>query len=304
MPLIGLVDVDQTKFPNLVLMKLSAYFKAQGYETELMKPADVMLGLNLFKSFGKLYGACTFTKNAAIAKALEGQGVHIAGTGTGKKEVLPQNIEHIMPDYSLYGIKDAAYGFLTRGCPRGCPFCIVAGKEGKRSRKVADLSEWWDGQTNIVLLDPNLLACEDRTELLQQLADSGARVDFSQGLDVRLMDDEAIEAINCIKTSMLHFAWDNPKDTHTKECLANVAKKLKLQDDRKRRVYVLTNFWSTFEEDLARVYWLRENGYDPFVMVYEKDTAPRQIRRLQRWCNNKFIFRTCKRFEDYDESKG
>ena len=301
MNIIGLVDVDQTNFPNLVLMKLSAHFKAQGYETELMKPDDVMGGLNLFKSFGKIYGACTFTKNAAIAKALEGQGVHVAGTGTGKKEILPQNIEHIMPDYSLYGIKNTAYGFLTRGCPRGCPFCIVAGKEGKKSRKVADLSEWWNGQKNIVLLDPNLLACEDCTDLLQQLANSKAKVEFSQGLDARLMTDEIVEIINHIRTSMLHFAWDNPRDEAIKEKFAWLDKKLRIHDKTDRVVYVLTNYWSTLDEDLMRIYWLREHRFNPYVMIYDKEHAPRQVRRLQRWCNNRIIFGACNRFEDYKD---
>lgn len=300
MGLVGLVDIDQTNFPNLVLMKLSAHFKAKGWETELLKPEDIMGGLNLFKSYDKLYGACTFTKNAVLARDIEAQGVHVAGTGTGKTEVLPDEIEHVMPDYALYGIHDTAYGFLTRGCPRGCPFCIVAGKEGKRSRKVANLAEWWGGQKNIVLCDPNLLACkEHRIDLLHQLAESGAWVDFSQGLDVRLMDDEAIEAVNACKVSRLHFAWDNPKDTRTKECLARVAKKLKKQDKRERIVYVLTNYWSTLDEDLARVYWLRDHGFNPYVMVYDKENAQQKVRRLQRWCNNRIIFATCQKFEDY-----
>ena len=299
MKTIGLVDIDQTKFPNLVLMKLSAHFKAQGYETELMKPQDVTGEISLFKDIGKLYGACTFTKNAAIAKELEMNGVHVAGTGTGKKEVLPDNIEHIMPDYSLYGITDTAYGFLTRGCPRGCTFCIVASKEGKRSRKVADLSEWWNGQKNIVLLDPNILACEERIDLLQQLANSHARVDFSQGLDARLMDEKTVDLLNHIRTHMIHFAWDNPRDEAIKEKFAWLDKNLRVRDRTRTVVYVLTNYWSTLDEDLMRIYWLREHRFNPYVMVYDKEHAPRQIRRLQRWCNNRIIFGACKRFEDY-----
>lgn len=80
---------------------------------------------------------------------------------------LPYEIEHIYPDYSLYPVHtgygqalntQTAYGFLTRGCPRNCDFCHVGQKEGLRSRKVADLSEFWNGQGNIELMDPNLLA--------------------------------------------------------------------------------------------------------------------------------------------------
>ena len=298
--LIGLVDIDGTSFPNLCLMKISAWFKSQGHDTELLKPSDVLDGLNLFKHYDRLYGACVFTDNAHIARALEKTGAHVAGSGTGKAETLPDYIEHMMPDYSLYGVQDTAYGFLTRGCPRGCPFCIVAGKEGKQSVKVADLSEWWSGQKNIVLCDPNLLACkEHRIGLLQQLAKSRAMVDFSQGLDARLLDDEVIGLINKIRTKRLHFAWDNPRDYHTRDCLENATNKLRIRDPSKRIVYVLTNYWSTLEEDLARVYWLREHRYNPYVMIYDKPHAPKQIRRLQRWCNNRIIFGACKEFDDY-----
>lgn len=64
-------------------------------------------------------------------------------------------------------------------------------------------------------------------------------------------------------------------------------------------VYVLTNFDSTMEENLYRIYTLRDLGYDPYVMVYDKLNAPKEIRRLQRWCNNKIIFKKCPDFKDY-----
>lgn len=108
---------------------------------------------------------------------------------------LPDEIEHIYPDYSLYPelTKDTAYGFLTRGCPRGCDFCHVVSKEGRKSYKVADLSEFWNGQKNIVLCDPNILACKEHMELLEQLVDSKAKVNFNQGLDIRLVSEKNME---------------------------------------------------------------------------------------------------------------
>lgn len=123
---------------------------------------------------------------------------------------LPDEIEHIYPDYDLYPelTKDTAYGFLTRGCPRGCGFCHVESKEGKRSRKVADLSEFWRGQKNIILCDPNILACPQHMELLQQLADSGAKVNFNQGLDIRLVNDKNMELLKQIRLDSIHFAFD------------------------------------------------------------------------------------------------
>ncbi len=295
---VGVVDIDSHHFPNLVLMKLSAWHKVHDDTVELLTPDDVLSGINLFVSYEKLYGACVFTENNAVANRLERIGVHVAGSGTGKQETLPDEIEHIMPDYSLYGITDTAYGFLSRGCPRGCPFCIVAGKEGMKSRKVADLSEWWDGQKEIKLLDPNLLACNESMELLGQLADSGAWIDITQGLDARLLNRDNIAVINRMRVKMLHFAWDNPRDDSIKSALQMFAMHNNL-NSRKLGVYVLTNYWSTLQEDLMRVYWLRDNGYNPYIMVYDKPHAPKEICRLQRWVNNKFIFRSCDKFEDY-----
>ena len=296
---IGLVDVDGTKFPNLVLMKLSAWHKRRGDTVQLLRPDDVLLGSNLFGGYDKLYGACVFTENAETAQWLVDIGAEVGGTGTESTLTLPHEIEHVYPDYELYGDTKTAYGFLTRGCPRACPFCIVAGKEGKESRKVADLSEFWSGERYIKLLDPNLLAAPEHMELLWQLAESGAWVDFTQGVDARLLTAENIDLLNTCKVKMLHFAWDNPRDEIVPRMLRVFAEKSTVTDYRKRKVYVLTNYWSTHAEDLRRVYWLREHGYDPYVMIYDKQRAPKETRRLQRWVNNKIIFRSCERFEDY-----
>ena len=101
---------------------------------------------------------------------------------------------------------------------------------------------------------------------------------------------------------MLHFAWDNPDDKL--EDKFRQFKEATGINERKLRVYVLINFDSTHEQDLYRIYTLRALGYDPYVMIYQKETAPRRTRLMQRWVNNKFIFRKVERFEDYDSSKG
>lgn len=225
------------------------------------------------------------------------------GTGYGLDNRLPDEIEHIMPDYSLYGIKDTAYGFLTRGCPRHCPFCIVGDKEGLVSHKVADLSEFWNGQKNIVLCDPNLLACKERMELLKQLADSKAKVEINQGFDARLLTDEVVDAMNEIKLTMIHFAWDNYPDEHCYQQLKKFRNKFRL-DGRHLTVYVLTNYNTTIEQDLERIYKLRELDYTPYVMVFNKASAPKEIRQMQRWVNNRFIWRSCKSFDEYLKNRG
>ena len=223
-----------------------------------------------------------------------------------KDNPLPPEIEHIYPDYDLYPelTQDTAYGFLTRGCPRGCDFCIVEKKEGRCSVKVADLSEFWRGQKKIVLCDPNILACKDWKSLLQSLIDSRAEVDFNQGLDVRLMTEEKARMIASMKIKEIHFAWDRYEDKD------KVLPKLKLFADvvspniHKKQahnaiVYTIVNFSTTLEQDLERIYTLREMGYWPYVMIYDKEHCARVYRDLARWVNNRFIFGSCKRFEDY-----
>ena len=120
-------------------------------------------------------------------------------------------------------------------------------------------------------------------------------------MDARLLTDENLQVIKDLKIKRIHFAWDNPKDKVVPEKLLlfkSYTKNLKT-DYVKHKCYVLTNYWSTLEEDLYRVYWLRDNGFDPYVMIYDKPNAPKEIRRLQGWVNNKRIFRTCNKFDEY-----
>lgn len=216
---------------------------------------------------------------------------------------MSDEIEHIYPDYDLYGITDTAYGFMSRGCPRGCGFCHVAPKEGKCAYKVADLSEFWNGQKYIQLYDPNTLACPDWKDVLQQLADSKAFVEFNQGVDVRLMTKEKAEMLKQIKVSQIHFAWDRyqdkeiivPKLTEFSETVGFRYCRSKVQ------CYVLTNFDTTMEQNLERVYTLRKLGMSPYIMRYDKEHIPRghKLNALARWCNMRALFWKYETFEEY-----
>ena len=301
---IGLIDVDGHRWPNLALMKLSAWHKAQGDTVEWWWG---------FGEYDRVYMSKVFdtTYSADQPEPLNTREVIRGGTGYGLDNRLPDEVEHIYPDYSIYPelTKETAYGFLTRGCPRTCGFCIVAGKEGRASVKVADIDQWWRGQKYIKLLDPNLLACPDHMDLMGQLADSGAWVDFTQGLDIRLTNARNVELIQHIKTQTVHFAWDDPAQDLT-EHFRRFKELSGIKDYRKLGVYVLTNYGDgetvaeKVENALRRIYPLRDLGYNPYVMIFDKPSAPQEIRLLQRWCNNRIIFRSEPDFYKYDPKRG
>ena len=307
---VGLIDVDSSKFPNLALMKLSAYHKLRGDSVEWYYPFG--------ERYDKVYMSKVFSFTPDYDLAINADEVIKGGTGycirlengkevfdTDKDLILRNDIEHIYPDYSLYNITDTAYGFLSRGCPRGCQFCIVKSKEGGVSNKVANLSEFWNGQKNIVLCDPNILACKDWKDLLTQLADSKAYVDFNQGLDIRLMTPEKIKLLNRIKMKEVHFAWDRYED---RDIILPKLKQFKELSKKKISphnsiVYTIVNFNTTFEQDLERIYTLRELGYWAYVMIYNKAHCDKRYKDLARWVNNRFIFSKCERFENYKKNE-
>lgn len=309
---IGLIDVDGHNFPNLPLMKISAWHKQQGDTVEWYDP--------MFSGhMDKVYMSKIFSFTPDYQYYIDADEIVKGGSGycislIDGKEVfdklkdieLPYEIENIYPDYSIYfekipKVKNTAYGFLTRGCPRGCNFCHVGIKEGKCSVKTADLSFFWNGQKNIVLLDPNITACRWWKQLFQQLIDSGAWIDFSQGLDIRTMTEEKTEMIKQMKIKQVHFAWDRYEDKEVILPKFKQFKEITQWDKRKLSVYVLTNFNTTHEQDLERIYTLRDLGYWPYVMIYDKEHLPNghMTRKLQRWVNMRPVFDTVPRFENY-----
>ena len=143
-------------------------------------------------------------------------------------------------------------------------------------------------------------------DLLRQLEESQAWVDVNQGFDARLLTPENIEAIKRIRIKDIHFAWDQMKNSKRIIKGLNTWKRFgkKSSHGSWGTVYVLTNFDTTMDENLFRIYKLNKMGFDPYVMIFDKPNAPYEVRMLQRWCNNKRIFKTCPRFEDYDPKRG
>ena len=301
---IGLIDVEGHHYPNLALMRISAWHKAQGDEVEWWWTD--------FFHYDIVYMSKIFSDAYShdVPEPMNADKVIKGGTGYAIKLVdgkevfdkdkhrdLPVEMEHMFPDYSIYPQFNFAVSMTSRGCPRGCSFCHVAAKEGRCSRKVADVSDFWNGQKHIEILDPNITACREKRDLLRQYRETGATLNFNQGIDIRFVNDEDIEDFNHMKLKKIHFAWDNPEDDLEKK-FRNFAEKFRYKGHCKM-VYVMTNFNSTMEQNLYRIYTLRDLGYDPYVMIYNKPAAAKEIKRLQRWCNNKVIFKKCLKFEDY-----
>ncbi len=319
---IGLIDIDSSNYPNLPLMKLSAYYKQRGDNVEWYTPFaeryDMVYVAKVFswsEDYPYYINANRVVKGGSgyLIRTIDGKEgyypfrAHLDSNHKGFTfmDELPHEVEHIYPDYSLYPkyTQDTAYGFLTRGCPRGCSFCHVAMKEGMKSVKVADLSEFWHGQHNIVLCDPNLLACKDCEPLLQQLIDSRANIDFNQGLDARMMTQRKAEMLGEIKVKEIHFAWDRYEEGE------QVLKGLRIYEQYAKNrphqhnaiVYTIVNYDTTIEQDLDRIYRLRDAGYWAYICVYDKKHAARIYKDLMRWCNNRVIFAAEPDFNKYNK---
>lgn len=296
---IGLIDLDKSEnFPNLALMKISAFHKKKNDSVEWYQP--------LFGGeYDIVYISKIFSWSLEYPYEIRAKKVIKGGIAYGLDNKLPEEVEHLYPDYSLYSFtKNKAYGFLSRGCPRACSFCNVSFQQGKQARKVADLSEFWQGQKEIILLDPNILAVPEWSNLFQQLIKSKARVEFSQGLDIRLMTKEKAEMLNKIKIKMIHFAWDQ-YNIKTFEKLKEFRSLLNFKN-RELGVYILVNFDTTLKEDLDRIYKLKAIGYTPYVMRYKSPNLKIKnlengniYNKLARWVNRKHFFNKFETFEEY-----
>ena len=306
---IGLIDVDGHNFPNLALMRISAYHKAQGDDVEWWWSDFVHYDIvYMSKIFSNAYSPDVPEPINAdkIIKGGTGYCIYLDADGIERFDVnknvsLPTEIEKTFPDYSIYPQFDFAISMTSRGCPRGCSFCHVGAKEGRCAHKVADVSDFWNGQKEIRVLDPNITAVKeyDKRDLMRQYRETGAIIDFTQGLDIRLINDDDIEDINRMKIRNVHFAWDNPQDDLENKFRRYASKAKHKPHGEFGMVYILTGFNSTMEQNLYRIYTLRDLNFAPYVMIYNKPNAPKELKRLQRWCNNKIIFKSCKKFEDY-----
>lgn len=307
--IVGMIDLDKKNvdkpFPNIPLMKLSAWHKNLGDSVEWYDSS---------KFYDLVYVSKVFSFSPDYPDEINATKVVFGGSGfaiemVNGKEVyhkekdpsLPPEVERMYPDYDLYGITDTAYGFITRGCPRGCDFCHVEKMQGRKPYSVAKLSDFWRGQKNIVLLDPNITAYRGWKEVFQQLIDSDAMVDFSQGLDIRCMTDEKAEMLKRIKVKNVHFAWDRYEDSKFIIPRLERFREITGWSRSKVSVYVLVNFNTNIDQDLERIMKIKSLNFQPYVMRYNKASIRRgsEINALARWVNFVPLFWKYDTFEDY-----
>lgn len=194
---IGLHDAEKDyfkggkTFPNLALMKISTYHKAAGDMVEWWSP---------LQNYDRVYSSkiFDFTPEDPYLPADTIKG------GTGYREIpinkeLASEIDSQYPDYSIYPECDYAIGYLTRGCPNHCRWCVVPSKEGA----IRPYRTWQEivrtDTDKLVLMDNNILACDYGIEQLESLIESGYRIDLNQGMDARLVDDRIADILSRLK---------------------------------------------------------------------------------------------------------
>ena len=288
--LIGLHDGDKTNFPNYALMKLSAYHKSCGDTVDWFMP---------LAKYDRVYSSKVFTFTPEYEylpeNAIKG------GTGYGEYAPLPDRIDRMHPDYSIYPRIDYAIGFLTRGCIRKCPWCIVPKKEGK----ICGYRAWEEikrpDSRKIVFMDNNVLACRHGIEQMESMIGHDIQIDFNQGIDARLITPEIAEIIGKLKwIRFIRMACD------TEEMLDIVLKSAELLSKYGVKpyrlfVYVLVQDIPSAEK---RVMALRAAGMIPFAQPYRDFNAdmepPAKAKKFARWVNNKAVFYSTDSFSEYD----
>lgn len=233
--------------------------------------------------------------------------IDIGGPGYDLKKSLPQGIEECQPDYTLYPNTDYSLGFTTRGCIRNCPFCIVPIKEGKLNH-VKTIEEIHNPKhKQIKLLDNNILADKDNfRKVANYCIDHNIKLDISQGLDARLMDEDTANLLAKIKPmKSFVFAFDSmkykPHVLHTIELLKKAGINLRTRVqfyvycDRSHGEYGI-------ESAIERCRILKEHGTNPYVMLNIDEEPTPDMKHLKRWANRKEIFWSID-FREYSTSK-
>lgn len=338
---VGIIDADllnrkRNRFPNLACMKLSAYHKSQGHDVELLMSYDQL------EDYDKVYISKVFTDTKVPTGVLNLSWVEHGGTGFfyDKAPPLPEEIEHHFPDYDLYSkwiedqvadaknkwvesgedvedfnetgfrkkfssYTDYSIGFTTRGCIRGCSFCV--NQHYRKCSLHSPVSEFIDpNRPYIFLLDDNVLACPQWKQIFEELNATGKRFRFHQGMDERLLTDEKCEVIfNSNWIGDFIFAFDNIKDRRLVERKLQLIRKHTDRENIKFYCFCAYNhdkpeyyndlFWAKDILDLfERIRMLMVFRCLPYVMRYQDyKLSPHKgmYVTIARWCNQPSFFK-------------
>lgn len=288
-----LVQADG-KLPNLALMKLSAHHKALGDQIgfNVSEPELVYVSVILKRNKANMDGLRMLYPDAEV---------RYGGPGYDLRTKLPDEIEYLRPDYSLYPDMDYSMGFSTRGCIRHCHFCIVPEKEGELTRWQHPKEFHNPAFKKVMLLDNNWLADKDWfMETSQWLIDRGISLS-EHGMDIRLLDSEIAQRLKEMRFySPMHFAYDSDKDEQAVLDGIALLKKAGINVRNGVEFYVYVDSPKQLESGINRCRQLKAWGTNPFVMYNIDRPVTPEIRRLMRWANRKWLFWSM----DYNDYRG
>lgn len=297
---IGLIAVD-SNHPNLALMKISTWHKTRGDYVEWYTPFEYYDIVYMSKIF-------SFTEdyNQVIANAMH---IEKGGTGYDIHSKLSSEMEFVVPDYSIYPSIDnkTAYGFLTRGCPNKCKWCVVPRKEGNIHpyMDVDDVAV--DGRTNLILMDNNVLACDYGLEQIQKIIDRKYRVDFNQAIDARLITSDIAMLLSKVRwLNVIRLGCDTPKQIQECERAMDMINGFR---GKPAQYLMYTMIGKDINEAYERLSHFRfHKGVKVVAQPFRDIDNPRQIipqwqRDMARWAMRREIYAKCD-FKDYEPRKG
>jgi hypothetical protein len=281
---IALVDIQPVNkrkiYPNLVLMKLSAYHKGKGDDVDLFVHTSKEKVDAVIWGYEKVYASMVFN---FIRKPILPEHTNWGGTGIDLTTILNKKIDALCPDYALYNL-DYSMGFFTRGCPHHCPWCVVPEKEGdiQPYRKFEDFIR----HDKAVLMDNNVLACDWGILQIERASNAGIAMDFNQGLDARLIDPIMARMLSGVKwLAPVRLACDSEAG---RKHLAKAVKRLREAGVTPSRYSVYTLVTDDIEESYERIQFVKSLNCSPFAQPYRDKigTAPSKISRmLADWVN-------------------
>jgi len=302
---VKLVHLDG-KLPNLALMHLSSWHKRQG-DTVYFSRTPYR---DLFEpDFSKVYGSSIFTRSENVRDVMRREFPEslIAGTGSGNNITIEEltGEDSLDPDYSIYPKFNQSIGFSQRGCRLKCKFCVVPKKEG-RIKDNASIYDIWRGEgfrKEIVLLDNDFFGQPDWKEKCREIKKGGFKVNFNQGINVRLISEEAALELAGLryydvdfKRRSIYTAYDNPRD---EKIFLRGFKMLTEAGIPPSHivVYMLVGFWQgeSIDDVLERFYKITELGAFAYPMVF--DEKNKQLKKFQRWAVRRYF--TFIKWEDF-----